>query len=287
MEQIKTRQSILSKDFRVTEIFGPVFQGESKYTGVPSVFLRLFGCNFQCGGFGMKQGELSNERNQINPDDYDRLEDLPLVSTGCDSYPAWDVRFKKFSKWYSVDELATALTANLPNGWGDTHLVITGGEPLLGWQSRYKDLLSHPKMVDLRYITFETNTTQVLSKDLALYLGTRFDERKVFFSMSAKLPHSGHGFDETIKPEVVDSFRYFDRAFKFVAKEPGDMDVIASMLQQYGKTAEGIPVYVMSLGGTLEEHNKYKTEVANAALERGWRYSDRLHVQLYGNTWAV
>lgn len=277
----------MSKDFRVTEIFGPVFQGESKWTGVPSVFLRLFGCNFQCGGFGMKHGQLSNERNEINPADYDKLEDLPLVSTGCDSYPAWDVRFKKFSKWYSTDELAEALTANLPNGWGDTHLVITGGEPLLGWQRVYPELLDHPKMASLKYITFETNTTQMLTDDFKYYLGSRFIENNVFFSMSAKLPHSGHGFDETVKPLVVESFTGFDRAFKFVAKEPDDMDAISYMLGLYGNAAKNVPVYVMSLGGTLEEHNKYKVDVANAALARGWRYSDRLHVQLYGNTWAV
>ena len=32
----------------------------------------------------------------------------------------------------------------------DVHLVITGGEPLLGWQQLYPDLLSENKMRDFR-----------------------------------------------------------------------------------------------------------------------------------------
>ena len=38
---------------KVSEIFYSA-QGEGRFIGVPSVFLRTFGCNFTCGGFGMK-----------------------------------------------------------------------------------------------------------------------------------------------------------------------------------------------------------------------------------------
>ena len=62
--------------------------------GVPSVFLRLFGCNFKCQGFGMPRGELSNEYLDVDPAKYSKLEDMPLVRTGCDSYASWDTRAK-------------------------------------------------------------------------------------------------------------------------------------------------------------------------------------------------
>ena len=73
------------KKFRVTEVFYSV-QGEGQFVGVPSVFLRTFGCNFKCEGFGMDAGQSSKERSNINPNDYNSFEDLPLVTTGCDSY---------------------------------------------------------------------------------------------------------------------------------------------------------------------------------------------------------
>ena len=46
---------------KVSELFYSI-QGEGKFSGVSSVFLRTFGCNFTCGGFGMPKGEISNER---------------------------------------------------------------------------------------------------------------------------------------------------------------------------------------------------------------------------------
>ena len=78
---------------KIAELFYSI-QGEGRYMGVPSVFLRTFGCNFKCAGFGMARGETSEEANNINPDLYTDYKTLPLVSTGCDSYASWDPRFK-------------------------------------------------------------------------------------------------------------------------------------------------------------------------------------------------
>ena len=83
---------------KVAELFYSI-QGEGRYMGVPSVFLRTFGCNFKCAGFGMPRGELSNEVEDIAQvvHMYNDYKQLPLVTTGCDSYASWDPRFKHLS----------------------------------------------------------------------------------------------------------------------------------------------------------------------------------------------
>ena len=120
---------------KIAELFYSI-QGEGRYVGVPSVFLRTFGCNFTCDGFGMERGRKSSERDEIAEvvhmfTDYNQL---PLVSTGCDSYASWDPRFKDLSPMLTTDAIAERIMEILPyHNWIDEHLVITGGEPLLGW----------------------------------------------------------------------------------------------------------------------------------------------------------
>ena len=181
---------------KVAELFYSI-QGEGRYMGVPSVFLRTFGCNFKCAGFGMPRGQLSKEADSVDPDKYTKYEQLPLVSTGCDSYASWDPRFKDLSPVLTSNAVVDRIMEILPHGkWRDEHLVITGGEPLLGWQRAYPDLLNHPRMRKLKEITFETNGTQELSEEFVEYLmewqmpGLNLS-REVTFSVSAKLPASG------------------------------------------------------------------------------------------------
>ena len=159
---------------KIAELFYSI-QGEGRFMGVPSVFLRTFGCNFKCAGFGMPAGELSTEIEPIATRiaEFKTYEELPLVSTGCDSYASWDPRFKDLSPMLDSNAIADRIMEILPNNrWDDAHLVITGGEPLLGWQRAYPDLLDHPSMSELKEITFETNGTQEISKDFGKYLHT-------------------------------------------------------------------------------------------------------------------
>ena len=62
---------------KVAEIFYSI-QGEGLYAGVPSVFLRTFGCNFTCSGFGMPRGQVSDERNKIPITETSTYDNLPL-----------------------------------------------------------------------------------------------------------------------------------------------------------------------------------------------------------------
>jgi len=278
---------------KIAELFYSI-QGEGRYMGVPSVFLRTFGCNFTCDGFGMNRGERSNERNVIaeSAESFKSYQLLPLVSTGCDSYASWDPRFKHLSPLLDTDTIANTICDILPHGhWQDEHLVITGGEPLLGWQRAYPDLLEHPKMSGLKEITFETNGTQELSQDFKHYLGEWTAEqwdREITFSVSAKLPASGEKWEEAICPEIVCEYEKRGTVYlKLVVSTADDILDAERAVKEFRAAGFKGHVYLMPVGGVESVYTLNAKNVALAAMNRGWRYSDRLQVPLFKNEWGT
>jgi organic radical activating enzyme len=278
---------------KVAELFYSI-QGEGRYMGVPSVFLRVFGCNFKCAGFGMPPGELSDETDDIANvvhmfNDY---KELPLVSTGCDSYASWDPRFKHLSPVLDTDAVASAIVDTLPHKeWHDEHLVITGGEPLLGWQRAYPDLLDQPNMSGLKEITFETNGTQKLTPEFKEYLTNwRWSgfQREITFSVSAKLPCSGERWEEAILPEVVCEYEQVGTVYlKFVVATEQDVADAERAVKQYREAGFKGHVYIMPIGGVERVYSLNNRAVAEMAMRKGWRYSDRLQVPLFKNEWGT
>ena len=281
---------------KVAELFYSI-QGEGRYMGVPSVFLRTFGCNFKCAGFGMPRGELSTEVEAIAIQDtqmpFGAYKDLPLVSTGCDSYASWDPRFKDYSPVLTTDAIVERIMDMLPHKrWEDEHLVITGGEPLLGWQRAYPDLLDNPKMQALKEITFETNGTQKLTDEFAHYLHNVWVHDKGYFSLtfsvSPKLSVSGEKWDDAIKPEIVAQYNEYGYTYlKFVVASQEDADEAEQAVDLYRKAGFDGPVYLMPLGGVESVYSLNNRAVAEMAMKRGWRYSDRLQVPLFKNEWGT
>jgi organic radical activating enzyme len=280
---------------KIAELFYSI-QGEGRYMGVPSVFLRTFGCNFKCAGFGMPKGQLSKEVEDIAEvvHMYNKYEELPLVSTGCDSYASWDPRFKDLSPLLETDLIAERIMEILPFGqWGTEHLVITGGEPLLGWQRAYPDLLKHPLMSNLREITFETNGTQKLTEDFKKFLiNWQLDgagkPRQVTFSVSAKLSCSGELREEAIKPEVVCDYQDVGYTYlKFVIATEEDAEEALTVTQIYQTAGFKGPVYLMPVGGVESVYALNNRRVAELAMANGLRYSDRLQVPLFKNEWGT
>ena len=278
---------------KISELFYSI-QGEGRYMGVPSVFLRTYGCNFTCGGFGMPEGEVSNERDviAIKAEDYTDYKSLPLVSTGCDSYASWDPRFKHLSPVLTTDSIVDSIMDILPHyRWMDEHLVITGGEPLLGWQRAYSELLSNEKMKALKEITFETNGTQELSQDLSIYLHQwkiNREKNALTFSVSPKLSISGEKWGEAICPSIIR--KYEDVGFvylKFVVATEDDVLEAEQAVNEYRTAGFRGPVYLMPVGGTNDNYQLNTKTVAKLAMERGWRYSARLQCDLFKNEWGT
>jgi len=276
---------------KIAELFYSI-QGEGRYMGVPSVFLRTFGCNFKCAGFGMPKGELSQEANNIDPTKYTDYKMLPLVSTGCDSYASWDPRFKDLSPMLETDSIVDSIMDMLPNKrWMSEHLVITGGEPLLGWQRSYIDLLSHENMRGLQELTFETNGTQSLQQDLKIYLHKWCISRcmgAITFSVSPKLGISGEKWEDAIRPEIVYEYSQIGHTYlKFVVATKEDLEEAEEAVDAYAKRGFRGSVYLMPCGGVERVYNLNNRAVAEMAMRKGWRYSDRLQVPLFKNEWGT
>jgi 7-carboxy-7-deazaguanine synthase len=284
---------------KIAELFYSI-QGEGRYMGVPSVFLRTFGCNFTCQGFGMPRGELSTEADTISANHalipIERYEDLPLVSTGCDSYASWHPSFKDLSPMLTTDAIAERIMEIIPfHEWKNEHLVITGGEPLLGWQKAYPDLLDHPKMRSLREITFETNGTMRLLPKFAEYLKNwQWDQeknlsREITFSVSAKLPCSGEQWADAIKPQVVKSYQDIGANvyLKFVIATEQDFEDAQRATAEFREAGFTGHVYLMPVGGVESVYTLNNKTVAIMAMNAGLRYSDRLQVPLFKNEWGT
>ena len=282
---------------KIAELFYSI-QGEGRFMGVPSIFLRTFGCNFKCAGFGMPKGELSDEagiiaEKQEKFGEWKTYNQLPLVSTGCDSYASWHPSFKDLSPMMESDGIVDRIMEILPyKTWVDEHLVITGGEPLLGWQRAYPDLLDNPLMKPLRDITFETNGTQKLSDDFKEYLTEwalrDYNFKQVTFSVSAKLSGSGELASEAIKPEIVNEYQDVGFTYlKFVVATEDDAEEALEAADIYRENGFTGPVYLMPVGGVESVYSLNNRKVAELAMKMGLRYSDRLQVPLFKNEWGT
>jgi len=302
-------RSVLQMKLRYSEAFYSV-QGEGKFVGVPSVFLRTFGCNFRCMNFGvdtkLDRWEQHAEGQRYNAEvkalidakvheTTEKFEDLPIIHTGCDTYASIYPEFKHFNMNKNIDEVVEHLISLLPNGkWTqdngqDVHFILTGGEPLLAWQKLYIELFEHPKMRDLRNVTFETNTTQPLHPDFKEYLENQ-NRFRVTWSCSPKLSVSGEPWETAIKPGIASDYYGVsdsDMYLKFVVASEDDFAEVTRAVEEYRSAGVQCPVYLMPLGGRSEEYSLNVKDVAQACMERGWRFSPRLHISLFGNAWGT
>jgi organic radical activating enzyme len=188
-----------------------------------------------------------------------------------------------------TDAIAKAIIDLLPhNQWKEEHLVITGGEPLLGWQRAYPELLEHDLIRNLKELTFETNGTQSLTSEFFDYLLNDSNIYEVTFSVSPKLSVSGEKWEDAIKPDVVCDYELLGFTYlKFVVTGEEDSEEIEDAVSAYRKAGFKGPVYLMPVGGVESVYSLNNKRVAELAMARGYRYSDRLQVPLFKNAWGT
>lgn len=275
----------------VIELFGNTIQGEGSLIGRPAVFVRTFGCNLNCAGFGMPNGELSTEADEIMKSDIGinakDIKELPLAKTGCDSYPAIHPLCARFAKRYEVQELADAIAEKME---GYKRLVVfTGGEPLLH-QSEIAKVIELLKAQGITDFMFETNGTIEFHEIDAL----KEPGITIHFSVSPKLSVSGNPFHKAFNPSAVYSYiKYGPTYLKFVVAKEDDVIEVHNWLDSYRDELSPLPiqndieVFLMPEGGVLDKRSQDNAKrVAELCWKHNMRFSPREHLTVFGNAWA-
>ena len=188
----------------------------------------------------------------------------------CDTpYTSWDPE----GEWRSIDELVAAVPPTA------RHVVVTGGEPLL-WPSL--PALTAALRRERRHVTIETAGT--IYQELACDL----------MSVSPKLANSDPGPARPAPVRTEHAARRLDVPtlrrllesyacqLKFVVAEPGDLREIDDLLARLPPVAPDT-VLLMALGTRAADVAARGRWLAELCKERGYRYTPRLHIDLFGN----
>ena len=285
-----------------SEIFRSI-QGEGVYTGVPTTWLRLFGCNLECNGFGQK--DPTDPSTYILP--YKEIdlkhiavpEQLPVFSYGCDSSYSWSKRFKKIQREGTSEEVALEMYQWLHDN--TTHVAFTGGEPLMkaGQKNIIKVLDELNKLfIDdrgnpkpLTNVTFETNGTRPISEELSRAFNKL--DTEYFFSVSPKIWNTS-GEKDKIFPEIVKGYQ--DASYINTVSEPqGQLKFVCNgslaswseiqrAVTQFRNAGVVYPIWIMPVGATEESQSEEIVKIiAEETMNRGWNVSARVHCYIWGN----
>ncbi len=173
----------------ISEVFYSI-QGEGRFAGRPSIFIRLAYCNLGC--------------------------------VWCDTRFTWDpAKFTPEMLRTPVEAVQLALSV-LPKGAaaGEVDVVITGGEPMLQ-QERIPALIDEMAKEGFAFFEIETNGMYRPSQDML--------SRISWFNGSPKLSNNSLAMDVNCVPDVLRILDATNRAdFKFVVQSEDDITEIVT-----------------------------------------------------------
>jgi 7-carboxy-7-deazaguanine synthase len=241
------------KKLAVSEVFYSI-QGEGKTVGVPSVFVRLGGCNLMCGGMGTQfDGELHNG-----------------AEWRCDTVEVWMNAQAKEVHEILPDDCVEAIK----NG---AHIILTGGEPTMQ-QGALENFIKYIKhnINPNAYFEVETNGTIMPSEFMF--------EQIHLWNCSPKLRNSGMDSSMTFKPEVIKALNKKNTIFKFVVNGENEWKEIKDY---YLNIVDKEKVYLMPAGENQELLNKTKETVVELAKKNYLNFTTRLHIEIWNKKTGV
>ena len=279
-------------------------QGEGQYVGIPSLWMRFFLCNLQCNGFGQEDPtdpstyDLPYEKLDIT--DITNVFDLPVFEKGCDSSYTWSKKYKHLITDKTVEEAVDELTALLPHGkfvhpqtQQEVHMVFTGGEPMLKpTQPGMREVIEEFKRRGNQpmNVTVETNGTKPITDEFAEWIQreyTNWTGREWYWSLSPKLwSTAGEQHKRAIKPEVIGRYAEVSPVgqLKYVVNGTDESwREVEENTKLFREAGCNYPVWIMGVGGTFEGLVQTEASIADEAIQRGYNYTSRVHVHIYGN----
>ncbi len=243
-------------------------QGEGKLAGMPSLFIRLGGCNLRCI-WQMPDGTFSRC-------------DTPYASFDSDTF-----------KQLETTEVVKLVRQNL----GPLkHAVITGGEPLLQ-KDALAELLRNLKQELELHLTIETNGT-LFAEEVARHIdlfsvspklsnSTPSPEKLEAYNLRPSGPLSFHGKKRrnlAVLQRYIDLCNSTDKEMqlKFVVGKTTDINEIKEDFLTPLKGWQPQDILLMPLGANREELDKTTPMVLEQAIANGWRFAPRIHIDLFG-----
>jgi 7-carboxy-7-deazaguanine synthase len=197
-----------------------------------------------------------------------RLAQCNLHCSWCDTKYTWD--FERYRYEDEVRERSAAELSQLVNATTSRRLVLTGGEPLLQ-QRALKEFFARlaPDIV----VEVETNGT-IVPEPAAL---SRVNQ----WNVSPKLANAGDPEQFRIRPEALTALRDSGRAYlKLVVNGAQDFAEADALVARLAWPNDR--VLLMPQASDREELRARSFAVAEAARERSYRFSSRLHLELWG-----
>ena len=222
---------------KIAEIFYSI-QGEGMLTGVPSVFVRVSGCNLRC--------------------------------VWCDTpYTSWNPEGR---------EMTPAEIADQVRAYKASHAVLTGGEPMI-----------FPESIELTRLLTEAGLHITVETAGTVYQPVIADLMSISPKLASSTPHEREGGKWATqhdrlryRPDVLRKLTSrYPYQLKFVVTEPGDMPEILKIADEIG--CDPRCVVLMPEGTSSDAIRSRAAWIAGLCTRHGFRYSPRLHIDIWGN----